>query len=158
MRRRAAALSAIARIAAGGGPIQASPAASDRVGEVGALAQEAVAGMDRVRARRRRGGDDLVDAQVGVDGELAADRDDLVAGDGERRAAVGVGGDRDRRDAEPLRRAGDARDDLAAVGDQDRREHAADQCRAGSVCMYLAMMPSITSSAPPAIEPRRPSR
>ena len=35
---------------------------------------------------------------------------------------------------------------------------AADQCRDGSVCMYLAMMPSMTSSAPPAIEPRRPSR
>ena len=30
--------------------------------------------------------------------------------------------------------------------------------RAGSVCMYLLMMPSITSSAPPAMEPRRPSR
>ena len=38
-------------------------------------------------------------------------------------------------------------DDLAAVGDEQRPEH---QPRAGSVCMYLAMMPSITSSAPPA--------
>ena len=47
-------LSAIARIAAGGGPIQTRPGGRDRLGEVGALAQEAVAGMDRAARRRRR--------------------------------------------------------------------------------------------------------
>ena len=52
----------------------------DRLGEVRVLAQEAVAGMDRLRARRACRGDDLVDAQVRVGGALAADRDDAVAG------------------------------------------------------------------------------
>ena len=56
--RRAAALSPIARIAAGGGPTQRMPAASTALGEVGVLGEEAEARMERVgagwRARRRR--------------------------------------------------------------------------------------------------------
>ena len=39
------------------------------------------------------------------------------------RAAVGVGKDRDRLDAEPPRRLDDPAGDLAAIGDQDLGEH-----------------------------------
>ena len=158
MRRRASDLSAIARIASGGGPIQTQAGRFHRLGEAGVLAQEAVARMHGRGARRPRRRDDAVDAQVGIGGALAADRDRPVGDAGVRRVAVGIGGDRDRFDAEPARRARDPDGDLAAVGDQDRAQHRASAPARGRVCMYLAMMPSITSSAPPAIEPSRPSR
>ena len=74
------------------------------------------------RARRTRCVEDLVDAQVGIARVVAADRDGAVARGRERRAAIGIGGDRDGGDAEPLRRPGDPRCDLAAIGDQHRRE------------------------------------
>ena len=48
--RRAAALSPIARIAAGGGPTQRIPAASDGLGEVGVLGEEPETGVERVGA------------------------------------------------------------------------------------------------------------
>ena len=46
--RFASSLSPPARSAAGGGPIQTSPAASDGLGELGALGEEPVAGVDGV--------------------------------------------------------------------------------------------------------------
>ena len=62
-----------------GGPMKTRPAALDGLGEVGALAEEAIAGMDRQRAGRSRRVEDLVAAQVGIARGVAADRDDVVA-------------------------------------------------------------------------------
>ena len=52
--RRAAALSPIARIAAGGGPTQRIPAAIDRSAKLGVLGEEPEAGMDGVGAGGQR--------------------------------------------------------------------------------------------------------
>ena len=107
--RFAASLSPPSRSAFGGGPTQVRPGGLDRLGEVRVLREEAVAGVDRVRAHRLRGADVL----LGV--EVARDLDGLV-----RRAGVqgpGVVG-RDHRDGrDPLlaTRAEDAQRDLAAV-------------------------------------------
>ena len=130
----------------------------DRLGQVGVLAQEAVAGMHRRGARRRAAATMRVDAQVGVGGALAADRDRRVGGARVRRVPVGVGGDRDRFEAEPARRARDPRRRSRRGWRSGPNAASGLAPLRGRVCMYLAMMPSITSSAPPAIEPSRPSR
>src|SRR5690606_10498027 len=67
---------------------------------------------------------------------------------------------RHRLNAHSLRRADHAPRDLAAVGDKQAL-HAAPSGPRGDrleMPMVLARMPSITSSAPPPMEARRPSR
>ena len=86
----------------------------DRLGEVAVLRQEAVAGMDRVRAGPLRRTDQL----LGI--EIAPDRDRLVCGARVQRACVVLGGDGDRADAERLRGAEDPERDLAAVRYEER--------------------------------------
>ena len=46
------------------------PGVDDGLGEVGVLGEEAVAGVDRVGARLRRGVEELVDVEVGLGGRL----------------------------------------------------------------------------------------
>ena len=92
-------------------------------GEVGALGQEAVAGMDRVGAGDLRGADDRRHAQVAVGAARRPDADVLVGEPDVQRVLVGLGVDRDRLDAELAAGADDAQRDLAAVGDQDLLEH-----------------------------------
>ena len=104
------------------GPTQMSPAALDRLGEVGVLGEEAVAGMDRVGAGLLRRADVLLASEV------ARDLDRLVGGAGVQRAAVVRRGDRDGRDPELAAGAEDAHRDLAAV----RHEELADRHRCGS--------------------------
>ena len=82
---------------------------ADRLGEVAALGEEAVAGMDRVGAGAQRGLDVLLRPEVRADA-LA-----LVGRAGVQRAAVVGRGDRDGRDPERARGAEDAQGDLAAV-------------------------------------------
>ena len=53
-------------MAAGGGPIQVSPASSTARAKRGVLGEEAVAGVDGVGAGPQRGVDEQVAAQVGV--------------------------------------------------------------------------------------------
>ena len=84
----------------------------DRLGEIGVLGEEAVAGMDRFRARLLRGPDVL----LGV--EVARDLHGLVGRAGVQRAAVVGRGDRDRPDPELAAGAEDAQGDLAAVRHQ----------------------------------------
>ncbi len=78
MRRLAAALLPMAAIAAGGGPMKTRPAFSQAVGEGLVLRQEAVARMDRVGARRVRGFEDAVDAEIALAHGRRADAHGLV--------------------------------------------------------------------------------
>ena len=94
------------------------------LGEVGALREEAVAGMDRVGAGDLRGADDRRDAQVAVGAARRADADVLVGEPHVQRVLVGLGVDRDGLDAELAAGADDPQGDLAAVGDEDFLEHA----------------------------------
>ena len=116
-------LEPIASIAAGGGPIQVSPASSDRLREGGVLGEEAVAGVDGVGAGRARGVDEQVGAQVGVGRRGAGQPDGAVGLARVRRVGVGVGVDGDGADAEVAAGAEDPAGDLAAVGDQDSGDH-----------------------------------
>ena len=121
----AASLSPPARSAAGGGPIHVEPRLDHRLGELGALREEAVAGMHGVGARLARGTHVL--GRV----EIRRDLDDRVRRLRVERAAVVGRRDGDR--LEPLRAAGaeDAQRDLPAVG----YEHSAhgDGVYAGAV-------------------------
>ena len=97
----------------------ACPARFDRVGEVGVLAEEAVAGMDRLRAGLPRDFDDRIAAQVRILRPRPADRPGLVGQAHVLRVGIGFGVHRDGADAELARGADHAAGDLAAVGDQD---------------------------------------
>jgi hypothetical protein len=93
------------------------------VGEAGVLRQEAVAGMDRVRAGDLAGRDDLGDVQIAVARRRRADADALVGELHMHGVGVGGGMHRDGRDAQLLAGAQHAQRDLAAVGDEDLLEH-----------------------------------
>ncbi len=88
-----------------------------RLGEVGALGEEAVAGMHRVGARPLRGADVLLGKEV------ARDLRRLVGRAGVQRALVVGGRDRDRLDPERSCGPEDAKGDLAAVGDEELAHH-----------------------------------
>ena len=92
-------------------------------GEVGALGQEPVAGMDRVGAGDLGGADDRRHVQVAVGAARRTDADVLVGEPHVQRVLVGLGVDGDRLDAELAAREDDAQRDLAAVRDQDFLEH-----------------------------------
>ncbi len=94
MRCRARALSPMASIAAAGGPTKIRPASATAVANARVLGQEAVARVDRLRAAGARRGDDLVDHEVRLGRQVAADRHVLVAG---RDDAAGRGRRRSRR-------------------------------------------------------------
>ena len=94
------------------------PGADDRAGEVGVLGQEAVAGVDRVGAGRLGRGQDRVDVEVGLGRGVAGQPYGDVGLADVRQPGVGVGVDRDRRDAERAAGAEDPGRDLGPVGDQ----------------------------------------
>ena len=93
------------------------------LGQVGALGEEAVAGMDGVGAGDLGGADDRRHVQVAVGAAGGADADVLVGEADVQRVLVGLGVDRDRLDAQLAAGEDDAQRDLAAVGDQDLLEH-----------------------------------
>ncbi|CAD5264747.1 conserved hypothetical protein [Bosea sp. EC-HK365B] len=95
-----------------------------RLGEGLALGEEAVAGMNGLRARLLAGGDDLVDLEIGLGGWGGADMHGLIRHLDMQRITIGIGIDRHRLDAHPLCRLDDAAGDLATVRDQNLREHA----------------------------------
>ena len=92
-------------------------------GEVGALGQEAVAGMDRVGAGDFGGADDRRHVQIAVGAARRADADVLVGKAHVQRVLVGFRIHRDGLDAELAAREDHAQRDLSAVGDQDFLEH-----------------------------------
>jgi hypothetical protein len=93
------------------------------LGEAGVLGQEAVAGMNRIRAGDLAGRDDRGHVEVAVAGGGRPDADALVGKPHVH--GVGVGGrvHGHRRDAELLGRAQDPQGDFAPVRDQDFIEH-----------------------------------
>ncbi|MNV30070.1 hypothetical protein D3C71_1213240 [compost metagenome] len=93
------------------------------LGEAGVLGQEAVAGMDRLRAGAACGLQDGIPAQVALACRRRADRDGLVGQAHVARVAVGVGVHRHGGDAQALAGSDDTAGNFAAVGDQDLGEH-----------------------------------
>ena len=93
-------------------------------GEVGALGQEAVAGMDRVGAGDFGGADDRRHVEVALGAARRADADVLVGEAHVQRVLVGLGIDGDGLDAELAAGTDDPQGDLSAVGDEDFLEHA----------------------------------
>ncbi len=91
--------------------------------ETGVLREEAVAGMDRLRAGAAGGGQDGVATQVALTRRRRADRNGLVGQAHVARVAVGVGVHRHGGDAQALAGSDDAAGDFATVGDQDLGEH-----------------------------------
>ena len=104
------------RLRAGADPDQAG--VDDRLGEVGVLRQEAVAGVDRVGAGLGRGVEDLGEVQVGLRGGLAAQRERLVGQPHVRRLGVGFGVHRHAGQARVAGRPDHPDGDLAAIGDE----------------------------------------
>ena len=100
------------------------PGVGAGLGEVGALAEEAVAGVHRVAAGVAGGGQQRVDVEVGgrADG---LQRHRLAAAAGMRRVAVVGRVDRHGVEPQVQRGAVDAQRDLAAVGDQQFLQHRA---------------------------------
>jgi hypothetical protein len=101
----------------GGRADELEPRGLDGAGELGALGQEAVAGVHGVGFGGLRGGDHLRDV------EIAPDADGVVGLEHVRPLPVEVGVDRDAAQARRAAGADDAQGDLAAVGDQDRGDH-----------------------------------
>ena len=93
-----------------------------RLGQVGALGQEAVARMDGVAGGEERAGDDLLDAQIALRRTRRADVDDVGRQTRGERILIGFADSRDRLDAFVSAGPDDPHRDLAAVGDQ----HATD--------------------------------
>jgi hypothetical protein len=87
--------------------------------EVGILGQEAVAGMDRLRAGLLGGGDDTLADQIAFACRRGPDVHRFIGHADVQRSRVRIGVDRNRANAEPLRRTDHAAGDLAPVGDEE---------------------------------------
>ncbi len=94
-----------------------------RVGEVGVLAEEAVARMNGLRAGLLRDFDDHIATQVRLLRSRPADAVRLVGLTYVLRIGVGLRVHGHGADAELARAANDPAGDFTAVGDQDLREH-----------------------------------
>ena len=110
----------------------------DRLGEIGVLRQEAVARVNRVRARLLDRVDNLVGAQVALARRRRPDRDRLVGEPHVHRGGVRVRVHRDGAQIELAAGADHPAGDLAAVGDQDlgysASGHVASIRQVGSGC------------------------
>ncbi len=91
--------------------------------QVGALRQEAVAGVDGVGTGDLGGADDGRNVQIAVEASGRADADVLVGEPDVQRVLVGLGVDGHGLDAQLAARADHAQGDLSAVGDQHFVEH-----------------------------------
>ena len=91
--------------------------------EGGVLGEEAVAGVDRLRAGSGRRLEQALDRQVALAGAGRPEAHGDVGLADVPRPGVGVAVDGDRAHPEPAQGAADAHGDLAAVGDEDGVEH-----------------------------------
>jgi hypothetical protein len=89
------------------------------LGEVRALRQKAVAGVDRLDVGDLGGRNQARHIEIGLGADRRTDADGLVRIAQVQRVAVGLGVNRDRLDAKFLARPDDAQRDLAAIGDED---------------------------------------
>jgi hypothetical protein len=103
-------------------PDPGQPRVQDGLGEAGVLGQEAVAGVDGLRAgllgRRQQPGR----VEISVRGDRPVQRQGLVGQPGERGALIRVGVDRDGRQAGVAAGPHHPQRDLAAVGNEDALE------------------------------------
>ncbi len=107
------------------GPDERDVRRGARLGELGVLGEESVAGVDRVGAADLGGGDQPRNAQVRVARRRGTDAHIIVGEAHVQRLAVGLGVHGHRLDAEFLARADHAERDLSAVRDEDLLEHLA---------------------------------
>jgi hypothetical protein len=99
------------------------PGVDHRLSEVGVLAEETVAGVNRLRAGLLCGLDDPVSAQVRLARRTRPDVHHLVRHAHVQRLGVSIRINRDGANAEPPRGADHAARDLAAIGDEQRGYH-----------------------------------
>jgi hypothetical protein len=107
------------------GPDPHQPGIDHRLGEVGILAQKAVARMDRLGASRLGRRDDLLADQIAFARRARPDVHRFVRHPHVQRLGVGVRIDRDGAHPEPLRGAHNPTRDLPAVGDEQGLDHCA---------------------------------
>ncbi len=93
------------------------------IGEVGILGQEAVTGVDRLRAGQACGIEQGITAQVALTCGGRTNVDGFVGQPHVARVAVSIGIHRHGGDAEAAAGGDDATGDFATVGDQDFGEH-----------------------------------
>ncbi len=87
-------------------------------GELGALGEEAVTGMHRIRTALRHRFQDRVDVEIGLRRRRRADHDHLIGHPRGQHIAVGFRNDLNRPNTQISRCSDDAHGDLAAVRDQ----------------------------------------
>ena len=110
----------------------------DGPGEVGVLAEEAVAGVHAVGAALLDGVEDGLGVEVALGRGLAAERVRLVGEADVEGVAIEFGVHRDGRDAELAGGPDDADGDLATVGDQDLCQHGWQYLRNGHPWCHTA--------------------
>ena len=93
-------------------------------GEVGVLAQQAVAGMDGVDVGDFGSGDDGGDIEIAVGGARRADADGFVGKADVERVAVGLAVDGDGADAEFPASIQNAQRNFTAIGNQNLTKHS----------------------------------
>ena len=103
--------------------MNSTPEGGDRTGEVGVLAEEPVAGVDRVGAARGERPQHRLGVDVALGHGLPAERVRLVGEADVERVAVEFGVHGDRGDPHLPGGADDSDGDFATVGDQDLLEH-----------------------------------
>jgi hypothetical protein len=131
----------------GRGADERDPVLRARGAECRVLGEEAVAGVQRLGADGRGGGDDRVQVEIGRDRHGAIGLPDVGG------VTVGVGEHRDGADAEPVEGADHPAGDLAPVGDQDGVEHLPRRVVGGT-----ALRPRARGRSPSAGPRRSPHR
>ena len=92
----------------------------DRTGKIGILRQKAIAGMDRIRADRLRGGNHRVNLQIAFGCRSGADADGVSDLPNVKGICVGLRMHADRGDTAGPRGARDPAGNFAAIGDKKR--------------------------------------
>src|SRR5262249_1574284 len=110
-----------------------------RLRELGALAEEAIAGVDRIDARLLRDVDDLVVVEGALDRGTFGDVVGLVGVPDVKHVAVDGGVYGDGHDVHFAAGAHDAKRDLAAIGDQDLFEQLP-HSRAGTAMYHTSLL------------------
>ena len=115
----AAILSPIVSIAATGGPMKVTPAASRSGCELCVLREESVARVNGLRTGAAHGVEDGIDRQVTLPGGRRSDPDRNVGHDDVPGIRVGIAEHRDRSNSHGPQRTDHPHRDFAAVGDQN---------------------------------------
>ena len=106
-----------------GRPDELEVAAPADLGELGVLAQEAVAGVNRLHVGHLGSRDQPGNVQIAVGAGGLADADGAIGKLQVRRVAVGLGIDRDHLDAQLLAGPNDSQGDFTTVRHQDPLKH-----------------------------------